>query len=221
MLHRDTHLGLSDLNPLWRLTTTHFLPKTENQCITAWRRGVGSKGVGFLGFGWVFLRGQSLLKLRGVKGAFHHTPHILFQGLVALLLGLPCSGWNTYSPAESQKHAGSWAAFLRVVSCKHAVQSLLQRWLHTGPSAAYHEHPSVWFVPFWAKSGCCRWNRVSIPAVWFSVSTVLKCYSKANRSFFRTVVFLNRSAILPYLIFAEHRIWLGCRWIPLLKRVNG
>lgn len=54
----------------------------------------------------------------------------------------------------------------------------------------------------------CWWNRV-----WFwcsvSVSPVLKCYSKMKRSFFRTIVSLNRLTVLPYLIFSDHWICSG------------
>lgn len=159
--YRETYTHLEGFQ-----TSNPFLPKTENWCIASF----------CLFFNW---KGQSCLKLRGVKDACQPT-HTL-----SLPVSQPSSAVKPRSPEESKEAQGRPGRKLRA-GWRHTAWSLLDQWLHTVPSAS---HSSFWlFCSFTIQVWFAVGETECLVLLFSSVSPVLKCYSKMKRSFFRTVV---------------------------------
>lgn len=100
---------------------------------------------------------------------------------------------------------------------RHTVLSFPQPPTFTPHAHCQSSAPGIAFAcyflsQFWSAGS----ETAPIAAVGVSVSTAVQSYNKTSRIFLRAVVFLNMSAILPYLTFAKHQIWPGLYAYSLL-----
>lgn len=166
-LHRDAHLGLSDLNPHWKLNTTHLLPQTENWYINVLEF-----------FCLFFLKRTVTPKTEGSRWCISpHPPS--FTVSQHSCWDCPVVAKMPTSPAESQEvhgQPGSLPAIGRLQTHSHvpAAGMASHRTFCCIPAAPSLSLICYFLSQVWFAVGVT----VSTFAVWFSLSTVLNATAK-------------------------------------------